>query len=97
MSTIEHKPMDHETFILAPSLIVDKARQLASTGLYQQALDLLERNRVEMDVYPTRVEMRLPMEPQHRKQRERMLGDRRMVRTRQRQRKRISSAPPAGL
>lgn len=41
--------MNHETYILAPTTIVDKARQLASAGLYQQALELLERNRVEMD------------------------------------------------
>lgn len=50
--------MDHETYILAPSTIVDKARRLRDAGLYQQALELLERNHVEMDVYPTRVEMR---------------------------------------
>lgn len=75
-----------DTYILAPSRVVDKARKLASAGLYKQALDLLERNRVEVDVYPTRVEMRLPMEQQHQRQREAMLGGRRMARTRRRQR-----------
>ncbi len=78
--------MDHETYILAPSKIADKARQLASVGLHQQALDLLERNHVEMDVYPTRVEMRLPMEEGHRKQRESMLGTRRSLKTKRRNR-----------
>lgn len=82
--------MEAETYILAPSRIVDKARQLASAGLYQQALELLERNRVEMDVYPTKVEMRLPMEPAHRKQRESMLGTQRSLKTKRRQ----VSAPP---
>lgn len=82
--------MDHETYILAPSTIVDKARQLASAGLYRQALELLSRNRIEVDVYPTHVDMRLPMEPHHRRQRERMLGDRRMVRTRRQQRERLA-------
>lgn len=88
--------MDHETYILAPSRIVDRARQLASTGLYEQALNLLERNHVEMDVYPTKVEMRLPMEPHHRKQRELMLGAKRMVKTQRKQRQRKNHAPPAG-
>lgn len=76
--------MTHETYILAPSRIVERARQLASNGLYEQALNLLERNHVEMDVYPTKVEMRLPMEPAHRKQRESMLGTQRSLKTKRR-------------
>lgn len=51
-----------ETYTLAPSKIAAKARQLASTGLYKQALALLERNRVEVYVYPTRVEMKFAYE-----------------------------------
>lgn len=78
--------MDCETYILAPSRIVDRARQLASVGLHQQALELLQRNRVEVDVYPTRVEMRLPLEKKQRAQRERMLGNQRMARTQRAQR-----------
>lgn len=76
--------MNYETYILAPSRIVERARQLASNGLYEQALNLLERNHVEMDVYPTRVEMRLPMEAVHRKQRESMLGTQRSLNTKRR-------------
>lgn len=76
--------MTHETYILAPSTVVEKARQLARVGLHQQALELLERNHVEVDVYPTRVEMRLPMESHHRKQRESMLGTQRSLKTKRR-------------
>ena len=74
--------MEHETYTLAPSVVVEKARQLASHGLHKQALDLLERNHLEVDVYPTRVEMRLPREMECRAQRERMLGNQRGVKTR---------------
>lgn len=56
--------MDAETYILAPSQIADRARQLAGTGLYQQALDLLTRNCVEASIYPTRVEMKMATEHQ---------------------------------
>ena len=80
--------MDYETYTLAPSVVVEKARQLASQGLHKQALDLLERNHIEVDVYPTRVEMRLPREMECRAQRERMLGNRRMVKTNRERRKR---------
>lgn len=74
--------MECDTYVLAPSRIVDKARHLASTGLYQQALELLERNRVEVDVFPTHVEMRLPMEKKYRQQRESLIGAARMLKTR---------------
>ena len=86
--------MDHETYILAPSQIVDKARQLAGTGLYQQALDLLTRNQVIAEVHPTRVEMSIPREAddRHRKQRESMLGTQRSCKTKRRK----IHAPPAG-
>jgi hypothetical protein len=80
--------VNHETYTLAPSVVVEKARRLAAQGLHKQALELLERNHIEVDVYPTRVEMRLPYEVQGRRQRERMLGDRRMARTNRERRKR---------
>lgn len=81
--------MTCETYILAPSVVLDKARTLAGVGLYKQALEMLERNVVEVDVYPTRVEMRLPSEAKHRQQRERLIGNRRMVKTRRRSRDRV--------
>lgn len=85
--------MDHETYILAPSKIVDKARQLASAGLYRQALELLNRNQVIAEVYPTRVEMSVPKETEQRRQQERewKLGAQRSLQTRRRK----ESAPPA--
>lgn len=52
--------MDHDKYTLAPSVIADRARKLAEVGLYQQALELLQRNCVEAHVYPTRVEMSIP-------------------------------------
>jgi hypothetical protein len=47
-----------ETFILAPTRIADRARQLANVGLFEKALLLLQRNAVEYDVYPYKVEVR---------------------------------------
>lgn len=86
--------MDHETYILAPSQVVDKARQLANAGLYQQALELLNRNQVIAEVYATRVEMRVPQETEtkRRKQRELVIGAQRSLRTK----RRTNHAPPAG-
>jgi hypothetical protein len=51
-----------ETYILAPTKIVAKAKELYKKGLYEQALDLLENNCVVADVYPTKVEMRTAKE-----------------------------------
>lgn len=55
--------MSPETYILAPSVVADKARKLAEVGLHQQALEMLQRNCVEARVYPTYVEMSIPREP----------------------------------
>lgn len=52
--------MECETYTLAPPVVVSKARKLAETGLYAQALELLQRNCVEAKVYPTCVEMSVP-------------------------------------
>ena len=46
--------------MLAPSVVVEKARRLAESGLYSQALEMLQRNCVEARVYPTWVEMAIP-------------------------------------
>jgi hypothetical protein len=40
-----------ETTILAPAIVVKKARQLKEAGLFNQALKLLEENKVEFDIY----------------------------------------------
>jgi hypothetical protein len=78
--------MDSETYTLAPSVIADKARSLASQGLYQQALELLERNRVIAEVHPTYVEMRLSSELNSKDitRRDRFLNTHRMVKTQNR-------------
>jgi hypothetical protein len=52
--------MEYETYTLAPSIVVEKARRLRDAGLYEQALDLLRRNCVEAHVYPTHVDMSIP-------------------------------------
>jgi hypothetical protein len=52
--------LDCEKYTLAPSVVVDKARKLAEAGLYAQALEVLQRNCVEANVYPTHVEMSIP-------------------------------------
>lgn len=44
--------MDAETYTLAPSIVVDKARRLHEAGLHEQALAMLTRNQVVVDVYP---------------------------------------------
>ena len=54
--------MDAETYTLAPSIIADRARKLAASGLHQQALDLLQRNCVLAEIHATHVEMRLSTE-----------------------------------
>jgi len=51
--------MSSETYVLAPSKIATKARELASLGLYKEALELLGRHCVQAVIYPTRVEMRM--------------------------------------
>lgn len=56
-----------ETYIMAPTIIVTKARELYNVGLYEQALELLNRNKVIFDVYPTHVETRLPSIERRRK------------------------------
>lgn len=56
--------MECETYTLAPSVVVSKARKLADVGLYEQALQMLQRNCVEASVYPTRVEMSIPRVPE---------------------------------
>jgi len=58
--------MEKETYTLAPSIVAEKAHRLADAGLYQQALDMLQRNCVEAHVYATRVEMSIPRLPEKR-------------------------------
>lgn len=55
--------MIRESYTLVPSVIAAKAHRLADAGLYEQALELLERNCVIAEVYPTRVEMLVPRPP----------------------------------
>lgn len=59
--------MSPETYTLAPSIVVAKARKLAEAGLYTQALEMLQRNCVEASVYPTWVEMSIPRIPERRR------------------------------
>lgn len=57
--------MTGELYILAPSRVVSKARDLYSHGLFKQALELLERNKVVFEVLPTEVKVSLPRPPAH--------------------------------
>lgn len=66
--------MDAETYTLAPSIIADKARRLAASGLHQQALELLQRNCVVAEIHATHVEMRLATELNGAQQRANFLG-----------------------
>jgi hypothetical protein len=59
--------MECEKYTLAPSIVVDKARKLAEAGLFQQALEMLQRNCIEARVYPTRVEMGIPRTAERRR------------------------------
>lgn len=49
-----------ETYVLVPKRILERARALAQNGLYDRALELLERNKLEFDVYDTFMRMRMP-------------------------------------
>lgn len=49
-----------ETVTLAPGVVVEKALYLKNLGMYKQALELLQENCIQFDVYDTRVEAKLP-------------------------------------
>lgn len=66
--------MNCESYTLAPSVVVDKARRLYEAGLYKQALDMLTRNQVVVDVYPTHVEMRLAKEMDNKREQDKFVG-----------------------
>lgn len=76
--------MTTETYLLAPSRIADRARQLASTGLYEQALQLLSKNCVEATVNATSVEMRLARELNGKVEQERVIVSGRISRANRR-------------
>lgn len=50
--------MDSETYILAPSAVVEKAHRLADQGSHKEALALLQQNCVIAEIYPAICEMR---------------------------------------
>lgn len=50
--------MDSETYILAPSAVVEKAHRLVDQGNHREALDLLHRNCVIAEIYPAICEMK---------------------------------------
>lgn len=51
-----------EVYYMAPSVIVDQAKKLKNNELYEQALDLLNRNLVRFDVFPTHIDVQIPTE-----------------------------------
>lgn len=50
-----------EVRTLVPKQILERAQSLAENGLYSNALELLERNKMEFEIYDTFMKMRLPV------------------------------------
>ena len=53
-------PEAKETRILVPRQILERAQKFADNGLYEKALELLNRNKMEFDIYDTFVTLRMP-------------------------------------
>lgn len=49
-----------ETRTLVPKQILDRARKFADNGLYEKALDLLNRNKMEFEIYDTFIKLNMP-------------------------------------
>ena len=53
-----------ETRILVPRQILERARKFADNGLYDKALELLNRNKMEFEIYDTFVKLNMPAPPE---------------------------------
>lgn len=51
-----------EVYYMAPAVVVSQAKKLRDSELYEQALDLLNRNLVRFDVFPTHIDVQIPTE-----------------------------------
>lgn len=49
-----------EVRTLVPKQILERAQKLAENGLYDKALELLERNKMEFEIYDTFISLRMP-------------------------------------
>lgn len=49
-----------EVRILVPKQILERAQKFADNGLYKNALELLERNKMEFEIYDTFIKLRMP-------------------------------------
>lgn len=52
---------EKETRTLVPKQILERAQKFADNGLYEQALELLNRNKMEFEIHGTFLRMRMPM------------------------------------
>lgn len=43
--------LQKETAILVPKKVFEKARELYDVGYYEKALELLQENKIEFDIY----------------------------------------------
>lgn len=50
-----------ETRVLVPKQILERARKFAENGLYEKALELINRNKLEFEIHGTFLRMRMPM------------------------------------
>jgi hypothetical protein len=51
--------MSAEIISLVPREVLDKAKELSKVGLYESALEILQQNRVEVEVHNDYVQMRI--------------------------------------
>lgn len=49
-----------EVRTLVPKQILERAQRFAENGLYDKALELLNRNKMEFEIYDTFVKLRMP-------------------------------------
>lgn len=54
-------PDEKETRVLVPKQILERARKFAENGLYEKALELLNRNKMEFEIHGTFLRLRMPM------------------------------------
>lgn len=50
-----------ETRVLVPRQILEKAQAFARNGLYEKALEPLNRNKMEFEIYDTFMKLKMPM------------------------------------
>ena len=51
--------LQKETITLAPKAVLLRAKELSSVGYFEKALEFLNENKIEVDVYEERIEMKM--------------------------------------